>query len=142
MSNELEFPLERTTIELMNGILIDLQHLIEQKIQLTRREIELEIRLRSSAVVVLLIGVVVLFLDAILLCLMLVHLMHWGSSRSVMESAQLPLWACHGIVAFALCIIGMIFIYVGWSKLNYVAPCRTPAAPIPKEGAPWTPTRI
>jgi hypothetical protein len=141
MPNELEYPPERTTIALVNGILIDLQHLVEQQMQLTRREIEKEIRQRSSAVVVFAVGIGVLFLDAIVLCFTLVHLMHWGASPPETDVAWLPLWACYGVVALVLGMVGAILIYVGRAKYRYVDRCRSLAVQVIQESVPWTTTR-
>jgi len=54
MSTNLEDPLEETAATLVSGIHGDLQNLVEQQFQLTRREIEEE--LRKSATVAALIS--------------------------------------------------------------------------------------
>ena len=141
MPNDVECPPERTTIALVNGILIDLQHLVEQQLQLTRRELEQEIRKRSSAAMVLAVGIGVLFLGAMVTCMTLVHLMHWMTSPLGMELAWLPLWACHAIIAAALGIIAGILIYIGRTRLRSVDKMQCLAIDVLQENVPWTTNR-
>ena len=52
MSTVVESPPEQTTASLVNGILSDLHRLVEQQFQLTRHEIEDELRRRAAAAAV------------------------------------------------------------------------------------------
>ena len=86
---------DQTAASLLSGILSDLQHLVEQQFQLTRREIEDEIRQRAIAAAVFALGVTILFLGAIVFCVGLVHLLHWAALPGGTDPAWLPLWACY-----------------------------------------------
>ena len=59
MSTDVKDPPDQTAASLVSGILGDLQHLVEQQFRLTRREIEDEIRQRTTAAAVLVLGATV-----------------------------------------------------------------------------------
>src|SRR5580704_12187161 len=86
---------DQTAASLLSGILGDLQHLVEQQFQLTRREIEDEIRQRAIAAAIFALGVTVLLVGAIVFCFGLAHLLHWATSPRGTDPAGLPLWVCH-----------------------------------------------
>ena len=139
-SIDLENPPEQSAASLVSGILGDLQHLVEQQFQLTRREIEQELRLRAAAAAVFGVGLGVFFLDAIVLCMTLAHLLHWVASPPGTDPAALPLWACYGVVAVVLVIIGGILTCVGRARFSAVEPFKNPITEILQEPVPWTTT--
>ena len=136
MSTDLEDPLERTASSLLSGILSDLQHLVDQQFQLTRREIEVELRQRAAAGTVFGVGVGILFLAAIALCLTLSHLLHSVASPPGTDPAWLPLWACHAVVAAVLVVCGGILAHVGRARFRSIDPSQNPATEIFQEHAP------
>ena len=140
MSIDVERPPEQMAAALLSGILGDLQHLVEQQFQLTRREIEEELRQRATAAAVFGIGLAVFFLDAIVLCMTLAHLLHWVASPPGTDPAALPLWACHAVVAAVLVIIGGIMTYVGRARFNSVKRFKNPITEILQEPVQWTTT--
>jgi hypothetical protein len=120
-------PSEQTAASLLSGILADLRHLVEQQFQLTRRQIEDEIRQRMKAVAVFALGMVFFLLAAIAACLCLVHLLHWSASPTGTDPARLPLWACHAIVAAVLALIGGILVHFGRARFRMAEAYRNPA---------------
>lgn len=126
MSTEVENPPEQTAASLVSGILGDLQHLVEQQFQLTRREIEEELRQRAAAAAVLGLGMGVFFLDAIVLCLSLAHLLHWMASPLGTDPAWLPLWACYTVVAAVLAVGGGILALVGRARFRSIDSYQNP----------------
>ena len=135
MSTEVEYPPEQTAASLVSGILGDLQHLVEQQFQLTRREIEEELRQRVAAAAVFGLGVGVLFLDAIVLCLTAAHLLHWAASPSGTDVAWLPLWACYAVVAAVLAVSGGIMVLVGRARFRSIDSFKNPVTEILQEHA-------
>lgn len=131
-----EYVPEQTAASLVSGILGDLQHLVEQQFQLTRREVEEELRQRAAAAAVFGLGMGVLFIDAIVLCLTAAHLMHWMASPPGTDSAWLPLWACHAVVAAVLVVIGGILALVGRAKFRSIDPFQNPVTEMMQEQAP------
>jgi hypothetical protein len=127
---------EQTAASLLIGILGDLQHLIEQQFQLTRREIEDEIRQRAIAAAVFVVGAAVLFLGAIVLCLGLARLLHWASLPWGADPARLPLWACLGIVAAALAVLGGSLVHLGRAKFRSAEPHHNPFVELFQEHTP------
>lgn len=127
---------EQTAASLVSGILGDLQHLVEQQFQLTRREIEEELRQRAAAAAVFGFGMGTLFLDAIVVCLSLAHLLHWMSSPPGTDPAWLPLWTCYAVVAAVLTVSGMILAQVGRVRFRSITPFQNPVTEILQEQAP------
>lgn len=136
MSTNVEDPSEQTAASLVCGILGDLQHLIEQQFQLTRREIEEEFSQRTTAAAVFVLGIGVLFLDAIVFCLTLAHLLHWVASPPGTDPAWLPLWACHAVLAAVLLVIGGVLTHIGRARFGSVDPYQNPANEIFQEHLP------
>lgn len=136
MSTEVEHPPEQTAASLVSGILGDLQHLVEQQFQLTRREVEEELRQRATAAAIFGLGVGVLFLDAIVICLAVAHLLHWMASPAGTDEAWLPLWACYATVSAVLDVIGAVLVLVGRARFSSVEPFQSPVTEILQEHAP------
>lgn len=123
-------PSEQTAASLVSGIVGDLQQLIEQQFQLTRQEIEEELRQRAEAATILFVGVAVLFLDAIVVCQSLVLLLHWWTSPAGTDAAWLPLWMCSAIVAAVLVVIGGMITQVGRHRFKSTVKAMNPATEI------------
>ena len=138
MSTDLENPPGQTAASLVSGILGDLQQLVEQQFQLTRREIEDELRQRATAGGIFFLGLGVSFLSMILLCLTLVHLLHWLTSPPGTDVAWLPLWGCHAVLAAVFAIIGGILTLVGRARFQSVTPFLNPVTEILQEPDQWT----
>jgi hypothetical protein len=119
-------PPEQSAASLLNGILGDLQLLVEQQFQLTRREIEDELRRRATAAAIFALGVLVAFLGGIVFCLGLAHLLHWAALPPGSDPAWLPLWACHALVAAVLIVIGGYAAHVGRARFRSVDPYHNP----------------
>ncbi len=133
MSAEVEYPPEQTAASLVSGILCDLQHLVEQQFQLTRREIEEELRQRAAAAAVFGLGMAVFFIDAIVICLTLAHWLHWVASPPGTDPAAIPLWVCHAVVAALLVVIGGILALVGRARFRSIDPYQNPVTEILQE---------
>lgn len=133
MSTVIEDPPEQTAASLVSGIVGDVQQLVEQQFQLTRRQIEEELRVRAAAASVLAVGLGVSLLGAMVLCLALVNLLHWAASPPVSDPAWLPLWGCHAVVAAVLLGSGGVLSLVGGARFRAVTPFQNPLAHIRQE---------
>lgn len=118
MSTGIEESQQQTTASLVTGILADLQMLIEQQIQLARKEIEEGVRRRLIAVRFLVTGGALCFLGAVLESFAVSHLLFWLSSTTAETTARIPLWACHAIVGTAAIIAGVVLMRLGQNKFN------------------------
>lgn len=127
---------EPSTTSLVTGILGDLQHLVAQQLELTRREIEDELQQRTTATAVIGMGLGFLFLAAVELCMATAYLMHWMSTSQGGDQASLPLWACHGIVAAGLSMIGIVVSQIGRARFRSIDRFSNPATEIFQEHAP------
>jgi hypothetical protein len=105
-------------------ILRDLQHLVVQRIKLTRYEVQDGVKHRASAAAICAGGVVCWLLAGFDLCLTFAHLLHWSTSPLGSDPAQMPLWACHAVVTASLAVIGAILVQVGRVKYRSLAPIQ------------------
>jgi len=125
MATEVQKPPDQQSLtSLVTGIVSDFQDLVKQQLQLTRREIEADLRKTREAATLWAIGIGVLSLGAIPLCLMLAHLIHWlatpASEVSRLDPAQLPLWVCYAIVGVVLVVAGWFLVLAGKKKIDAV----------------------
>lgn len=126
---------ESTASSLVNDILNDLQRLVEQQFQLTRREIEQEFRLRAQASMIFMLGLGGLLLGGLQFSVAIAHLLHWASSPVATDSAGLPLWACHAIVATFLSVAAAVATIVGRASFRSVSATPNPITEIEKDHA-------
>ncbi|MEI8022445.1 MAG: phage holin family protein [Schlesneria sp.] len=122
MSTVVEDPVKESTVSLVGGILVDLQHLVEQQLQLTRREIEGELRRQSTAALIFALGMASLFLASVMLSMAFAHLVHWLTSPAGHDAARIPMWGCQALVAGVLIVIGGSLSFYGQSKFRWVQP--------------------
>lgn len=137
MSTDFDYPPGKSAASLLSGILGDLQRLVEQQFQLTRREIAAEVQQRSGAAAIGIIGIAMVFLSSLEFCLAATHWLHWATSAATADPAQLPLWTCHAIVALVLMIVGGITLWLGQARFNAISATPNPATER-KEHHPWT----
>lgn len=116
--------------ELVGGIVGDVQDLIKQQFALFKHEVREDIRKAKDATVSLVLGGAILAVGGILLCLMLVHLLHWAAPT-------LPLWSCYAIVGGGLTLIGGIGLYVGYRQVKSVNPLPDETVAALKENVQW-----
>jgi len=123
---------------LVGGIVTDVQDLIKQQLQLTRKEIEADFRKTREAASVLALGAGLCFLGCFALCLMLAHLIHFLSyPAGVTDGATIPLWGCHGIVAAVFLIAGSCLAFAGKKKFDSFNPLPEESAQVLQENIEW-----
>jgi len=125
MATEVQNPSEQQSFtSLVTGIVSDFQDLVKQQLQLTRREIEADLRKSREAASLWAIGLGVLALGVIPLCLMLAHLIHWLATPAEeiarLDPARLPLWVCHAIVGVVLVVAGWCLVLAGKKRFDAV----------------------
>jgi len=124
---------------LVGGIVTDVQDLIKQQLQLTRKEIEADFRKTREAASVLALGAGIIFLGAFALCLMLAHLIHSLATPAGVapDPATIPLWGCYGLVAAVLLIVGGGLAFAGKKKFDSFNPLPDESAQVLKENLEW-----
>lgn len=127
-SEHLDPPPVQSAASLVGGIVGDLKSLIEQQLQLTRMQIESELRQRVVAMAVLTAGVVTLLVGMVFVCFSVSHLLHWIASPAGTDPAKYPLWMCHGAVAVILGLMGGSFAWAGRRKFRSVVPFQNPVS--------------
>lgn len=137
MATELQTPTDQSTVSLVGGIIDDLQDLVKQQIQLTRKEITEEVHKAAQAAQFYALGGAVLFLGLVIGGLTLVHLLHWVSAPAGSDPARIPLWACHALVGGPLILIGSVLTWLGRQKLESINPLHNPATEALKENVKW-----
>jgi len=124
---------------LVGGILSDVQDLIKQQLQLTRKEIEADFRKTREAASLLALGLGIFFLGGFSLCLMMAQLLHDSTfpAGTVRDPAGLALWVCHGIVAAVFLLAGACITYAGKKKFDSFNPLPEESAQVLKENIEW-----
>ncbi len=92
---------QTSTATLITGLVDDVQTLVKQQFQLTRKEIERDLQRCREAALLFLAGAGMLLLGMVEVTLAIAHWLHWVTSPAGTEVASLPLWGCHGIVGIA-----------------------------------------
>jgi len=137
-------PEQQSLTSLVSGIVTDFQDLVKQQLQLTRREIEADLRKTREAASLWALGLGVVLLGAITLCLMLAHLIHWlalpATAAAAYDPASIPLWACYLIVSAVLLGSGLCLVLAGKKKMEAVHPLDNPATQALKENVQWLST--
>jgi len=139
MATEVQNHPEPSVASLVSGIVTDVQDLIKQQLQLTRKEIEADFRKTREAASLLAIGLGVMFFGGFAFCLMLAHLIHYLAIPSgvVRDVATIPLWASHGIVAAVFLVVGGGLAFAGKKKFDSFNPLPDESAQVLQENMEW-----
>jgi len=137
MAIDMQNSTDQSTTSLLSGILDDIQKLVKQQVQITRKEVTEEIHNAAQAAVFFAAGAAVLFFGALILGFGLVHLLHWGTAPAGSDPASIPLWACHALVGGPLALLGLVLTWLGYRKVTSINPLHNPAADALKENVKW-----
>jgi len=139
MAENLQGEGQPSMASLVGGIVNDAQQLIRQEVALARREIQDELNKIKTAAVSVGAGIGVGLLGGLMLCLMLVHLLHWatGFRGENVDPAAIPLWGCYGIVGALFLVISVLLFYIGKSKAQQVDLVPRQTVETMKENVQW-----
>jgi len=140
MATEVQNPSDTNSVAgLVSGIVTDVQDLIKQQLQLTRKEIEADFRRTREAASLLIVGIAIAFFGVFSFCLMTAHLIHHLTTPAgyVSDPATVPMWACHGIVAAVLLVAGGGIAFAGKKKFDSFNPLPDESAQVLKENIEW-----
>lgn len=121
---------DNSTTSVMAGIIRDAQELFSQQLAMFRAEVREDFSKTKQAITPMACGVVTLFLGAILLSLMLVHLLDWAFPA-------LTLWGAYGIVGGALTALGAGLYLAGKKRFETFNPLPDKTAQTVKENVQW-----
>jgi len=139
MADEVRTSPEPGVASLLKGIVSDFGDLIKKELQFARTEIRSDLKKTGEASRLLVVGGAVAGLGGLLLCLMLVHLLHWLSLPGPEPGgASLPLWACYGIVGGLLAGGGALAVLGAKAKFDSFNPLPDQTVETLKENLPWT----
>jgi hypothetical protein len=133
MANDVQSPPEPNVTALVTGIINDAQELFRQQLALVRAEIRSDLDKTRHGVRSLAAGAAAGGLAAVLLCLALVHLLHWAVP-------DLPLWACYLLVGGVLAVLGGGLIYLGVKKFQSFNPLPDESVEALRENLQWRTT--
>jgi len=126
---------------LVGGIVSDVQDLIKQQLELTRKEIEADLRKTRDAASLLFAGIGIALFGCFAFCLMLAHLIHQLTTpenlRALQDPAAIPLWGCYGIVTVVLLAAGGGLAFAGKKKFDSFNPLPDESAQVLKENIEW-----
>jgi hypothetical protein len=124
-SESIREQLEPTKLRLIQDAYHQVQKLVSLHVQLTRREIEKDLRQRAVAAIFLAVGAGCGFLASLMLSFTFVHGLQWlalpnEAWTSEFPASRLPLWACYAIAALALTLLGATLIAIGRRKFRTI----------------------
>lgn len=131
MASDLQTHPEPSVTSLVSGIVNDFQELLKQQMALFKSEVREDLRQTREVAVSLAAGLGLALLGVVLLCLMLVHLLHWATNN------QLPLWGCYGIVGGVLAAVGAALLYAGKKRAETVNPLPEQSVQAMRENVQW-----
>jgi hypothetical protein len=141
MATEVQNHPEQSVTSLVGGIVNDVQDLIKQQIELTRKEIEADFRKTREAASLLFAGIGMALFGCFAFCLMVAHLIHQLTIRPDLQQwhdpAAIPLWGCYGIVAAVLLLGGGGLAFAGKKKFDSFNPLPDESAQVLKENIEW-----
>jgi len=129
MSANLQTESGPSVAELVTGIVHDAQNLLGQQLALFKQEVREDIQKARDAALSLALASGLLFVGAIMLCLMCAYLLH--------ELAEFRLWSSFAIVGGVLTLVGAVLAYIGREQLRTVHPIPEKTAKALEENLEW-----
>lgn len=115
---------------LVSDILEDIQDLVQENLSLFRAETKEKLQDGVSAAKPMVVGAALMAVSGLLFVFGLVYLLSW-------LAPALPLWACYGLVALTLGVLGWILFATGKDKMASIDPVPEKALTELKENMPW-----
>jgi hypothetical protein len=112
MSDDLKRRPEAGVVELVSGIITDVQVLIRQQLALFQYQMKGEIGHAREAGSLVAAGLAIVVVGSVVLCGMLVHLL-------ARLAPGLPLWGCYGIVGAPVTALGGVLCLAGIHRFRY-----------------------
>jgi len=129
MSANLQTETGASITELLTGIVQDAQRLLGQQLALFKQEVREDMQKARDAALSLALAFSLLFLGAIMLCVMCAYLLH--------EVGHLPLWGSFAIVGGVLVAVGGVLAYIGREQLKNFTPLPEKTAQALEENLEW-----
>jgi len=129
MSANLQTETGGSVAELLTGIVHDAQRLLGQQLALFKQEVREDMQKARDAALSLALASSLLFLGAIMLCVMCAYLLH--------EVAGLPVWGSFAIVGGVLTAVGGVLAYIGREQLKSFNPLPEKTAQALEENLEW-----
>jgi hypothetical protein len=138
MATDVQRPPEQSLNSLVGGIVSDIQTLLKQQLQLTRKEIQSDLIKARKAATMGAIGLTLAGMGVFVLSLALALLLYWVVSPANSDPARIPLWGCFGIVSLAFIVSGGIVSFFGMQKAEEIGPLLGRSTQALEENLEWT----
>lgn len=125
---------------LVGGIVSDVQTLLKQQLQLTRKEIQSDLVKARKAATLAAIGGALTGLGALILCLSLAFLLYWLVLPAGSDPARIPLWGCFALVGIPLAAIGATMCGLVIRKAENMGPLLERSTQALEENLEWKST--
>jgi hypothetical protein len=133
MSHELQELPPQSAASLLDGILGDLQNLVQQQLALTRQEVVAELKQCASAGIAFGVASALTLVSGIEFAISAAHLLHWWAQPTPSVPETLPLWTCHAAIAGGLAFLGGMLWLAARSHFSCRQACVSPAPELQKE---------
>jgi len=137
MATDVQRPPDQSLNSLVGGIVSDIQTLMKQQFQLTRKEIQSDLVKARQAATMGAIGATLCMLGGIILSAALALLLHWSLSPSPADPARIPLWGCFGLVGLLLTASGGLVCFLGFQRAEKMGPLLERSTQALEENLEW-----
>jgi hypothetical protein len=137
MATDVQRPPEQSLNSLVGGIVSDVQTLLKQQLQLTRKEIQTDLVKARQAATMGAIGAMLCVMGGIILSIMLALLLHWSLSPAGIDLGRIPLWGCFGLVGVLLMAGGGIVCFLGMQRADKIGPLLERSTQALEENLEW-----
>jgi len=105
-------PEQQSLNSLVGGIVSDVQTLLKQQFQLTRKELQSDLTKTARAAAIAVTGGALTIIGTIILCVGFALLIHWSVSPAGIDPGRIPLWGCFVLVSVPLIAAGVSLCWV------------------------------
>lgn len=140
MAIDVQRPPEQSLNTLVGGIVSDIQTLLKQQLQLTRKEIQTDLVKARRAATLAAIGGMLAGLGLLILCVALALLLHWSVSPAGVDAGRIPLWGCFGLVGILSTAGGAIVCCLAMRRADNIGPLLERSTQALEENLEWNQT--
>jgi len=133
-------PDQQSLNSLVGGIVGDVQTLLKQQFQLTRKELQSDMHKAARAAAIAAIGGVLTALGAVIVCATLALLIHWSVSPAGIDPGRIPLWGCFALVGVPLTLVGISMCWIVVRRAENMGPLLERSTKALEENLEWKST--
>jgi len=140
MAIDVQQPPDQSFNTLVGGIVSDVQTLLKQQLQLTRKEIQTDLVKARKAATMAALGGMLGGLGVLILCLALALFIYWSGCPADADPGRIPLWGCFALVGIPLTAVGAALCGLVMRKAENMSPLLERSTQALEENLEWKST--